>query len=195
MRKALIMRTPDVVPADRDLSAPEEPSLPLCMKALEQEAPDALAIAVPKGVPIMRVGLWESVRYFIRTLNNIGVGRKDRVAVVLPNGPETVIALAGVMSCATAAPLNPNYSYKEFEFHLSDLNAKALLLPSGLESPAREIARQRGIGVLELTTRNEKKSVGLAARPEITIMNDNGNLLVSGRIGEIVIRCCAVQRR
>ena len=40
-------------------------------------------------------------------LNARGVGRGDRVAIVLPNGPEMATAFLAVAATATTAPLNP----------------------------------------------------------------------------------------
>jgi oxalate---CoA ligase len=85
-----------------------------------------------------------------RTLNGLGIGVADRVAIVLPNGPEMASAFLTVGSAATAAPLNPGYRYEEFDFYLSDLNAKALLILAGMDSPARAVANARGIPILEL---------------------------------------------
>lgn len=56
-----------------------------------------------------------------------GVERNDRVAIVLPNGPEMATIFVAVASCATAAPLNPAYREEEFRFYLDDLDAKALI--------------------------------------------------------------------
>ena len=42
-------------------------------------------------------------------LNAIGIGRGDRVAIVLPNGPEMATAFLAVACGATTAPLNPAY--------------------------------------------------------------------------------------
>ena len=44
-----------------------------------------------------------------RALNGLGIGRGDRVALVLPNGPEMATAFLGVACGATTAPLNPAY--------------------------------------------------------------------------------------
>jgi acyl-CoA synthetase (AMP-forming)/AMP-acid ligase II len=60
------------------------------------------------------------------------------------------LAFLGVSSAAVCAPLNPAYRSEEFEFFLSDLGAKALVLPQEMDSPARAIAAKRGIRVLEL---------------------------------------------
>ena len=74
-------------------------------------------------------------------LRRIGIGANDRVAIVLPNGPEMVTAFLAVASIAASAPLNPGYRTEEFEFYLSDLGAKALIVEAGSSSPAIEVAR------------------------------------------------------
>jgi acyl-CoA synthetase (AMP-forming)/AMP-acid ligase II/acyl carrier protein len=84
-------------------------------------------------------------------LNRHGIVRNDRVAVVLPNGLEAAAAFISIASCATYAPLNPAYGPDEFDFYLSDLNAKALVVLAGQSSPAREVAAARKIQIFELT--------------------------------------------
>jgi non-ribosomal peptide synthetase component F len=63
-------------------------------------------------------------------LNSMGLGRGDRVAIVLPNGPEMAVAFLAVASVATCAPLNPGYRAEEYDFYLRDLNATALIVQS-----------------------------------------------------------------
>ena len=86
----------------------------------------------------------------IASLNEIGIGRNDRVAIVLPNGPEMATAFIAISSGATSAPLNPAYRTDEFEFYMSDLGAKALVVEQGSASPAIEAAKKLGIVVLTL---------------------------------------------
>ena len=62
--------------------------------------------------------------------------------IVLPNGPEMATAFVGVASGATSAPLNPAYKADEFEFYMSDLNAKALIVEAGSNSPAIAVAQE-----------------------------------------------------
>ena len=83
-------------------------------------------------------------------LNGLGIGRNDRVAIVLPNGPEMATAFIAVAAAATTAPLNPAYRAEEFDFYLADLNARALLIRQGMDSPSRAVAAARGIPVIEL---------------------------------------------
>ncbi len=84
------------------------------------------------------------------SLNGHGIGRNDRVAIVLPNGPEMATAFIAMASSATAAPLNPSYRSDEFKFYFEDLRAKALVVEAGSTSPALEVARELGIRVLTL---------------------------------------------
>ena len=86
----------------------------------------------------------------VAALNTLGVGRGDRVGIVLPNGPEMATAFLGVAAGAVAAPLNPAYRAEEFEFYLSDLGAKALVVAAGGTGPALAAARKLGIFVFEL---------------------------------------------
>ncbi len=62
--------------------------------------------------------------YTVKKLNGYGIGRNDRVAIVLKNGPEMAASFLAVACGTTSAPLNPAYRADEFEFYLSDLNAK-----------------------------------------------------------------------
>src|SRR6185503_5770769 len=85
--------------------------------------------------------------------------------IVMPNGPEMASAFLGVACGATSAPLNPAYRATEFDFYLSDLNAKALLVQSGWDSPARESARGRGIPIIEVS-RDSEQAAGVLSFSE-----------------------------
>ena len=86
----------------------------------------------------------------VTQLNGWGIGRNDRVAIVLKNGPEMAASFLAVACGTTSAPLNPAYRADEFEFYLSDLKAKALIVEKGSDSPAVEVAKKLGITLLEL---------------------------------------------
>ncbi len=86
----------------------------------------------------------------VKTLNSIGIGRGDRVAIVLPNGAEMATAFLAVAAGASAAPLNPLYRADEFDFYMSDLGAKALMVLEGDNTPAIGVAQARDIPVLTL---------------------------------------------
>jgi len=108
------------------------------------------AIGAPATKDLTYGRLRALVERTISSLNQIGVGRGDRVAIVLPNGPEMATAFIAIASGATAAPLNPAYKAAEFEFYLSDVNAKALVVEQGSTSPSIEVARNLGIAVITM---------------------------------------------
>ena len=84
------------------------------------------------------------------SLNKAGVGRGDRVAIVLPNGPEMAAAFVTVAQAAVTAPLNPAYRQEEFEFYLEDLGAKAIVLMAGDEGPAAQAAKKLGLATISV---------------------------------------------
>ena len=84
-------------------------------------------------------------------LHGMGIDASDRVAIVLPNGPEMATAFATVAQAATTAPLNPSYREDEYVFYLEDLNAKALLVEEGYEGPAFEAAQRLGMAIIRMS--------------------------------------------
>ncbi len=120
------------------------------IEALSAGRPDAPAIAAP-GRPILtRAGLVQQAAAILGALRSLGVGKGERVAMVMPNGPEMAAAFLGVASGAVAAPLNSAYRAEEFDFYLSDLEARVLLIEEGLESEARAVALRRGIDIVDV---------------------------------------------
>ncbi len=113
-------------------------------------AAEAPAIGAPGRTALSFGGLRALAGRTIAALNGMGIGRNDRVAIVAPNGPEMAAAFVAIAAGATTAPLNPGYKQDEFDFYLSDLNARALVILRGMDSPARAVATARGIPVVEL---------------------------------------------
>ncbi|MBI3948150.1 MAG: AMP-binding protein, partial [Armatimonadetes bacterium] len=141
-----------IVPDAMSLAGGNREPAPSCIadlvRAQAERSPDAVAIEAPGRAPLAYGRLYAHVRETVRRLNALGIGRGDRVALVLPNGPEMAVAFLSIAAGATCAPLNPGYREAEFDFYLSDLNAKALVVGTGMESPAIAVARSRGIPVL-----------------------------------------------
>jgi acyl-CoA synthetase (AMP-forming)/AMP-acid ligase II len=117
---------------------------------LAASADDAVAIAAPSAVPLTYKGLRQQVDETVAALNAAGVGRGDRVAIVAPNGPEMAAAFLSIAAAATSAPLNPQYRAEEFEFYLTDLNARALVVQADGPSAATDAAARLGVPVITL---------------------------------------------
>ena len=111
----------------------------------------APAIGAPERPDLTYDGLRGHVDRTVARLNELGLGRGDRVAIVLPNGPEMASAFVSLAAGVTTAPLNPAYRRQEYDFYLEDLGARALVVEAGSDSEAVDSARAIGIGVLELT--------------------------------------------
>jgi acyl-CoA synthetase (AMP-forming)/AMP-acid ligase II len=106
------------------------------IELLRQGEAPAPALVSTEGGAVSFEGLRAAVARLAGELRAAGIRRNDRVAIVLPNGPEMALTFLAVASCATAAPLNPAYREEEFRFYMQDLGAKALITMSGQETEA-----------------------------------------------------------
>jgi acyl-CoA synthetase (AMP-forming)/AMP-acid ligase II len=117
---------------------------------LSRGADNDPAIGAPGRPALTYAGLRAHVARTVGRLNDLGIGRNDPVAIVLPNGPEMASAFLAIGAGATTAPLNPAYRHDEFRFYLEDLEAKLLVVEAGSTSPALEVAGELGIDVATL---------------------------------------------
>jgi acyl-CoA synthetase (AMP-forming)/AMP-acid ligase II len=117
---------------------------------LAQGAESAAAVSAPGRPALSHGGLRRLIDTTLARLNGLGLGRNDRVAIVLDNGPEMATCFIACASGVASAPLNPAYRADEFEFYLSDLDAKALIVSRGSTSPAVEVAVKLGVPVIDL---------------------------------------------
>jgi amino acid adenylation domain-containing protein len=100
--------------------------------------PTSLALAAPGRSAVSYGRLLQQVEETAGVLNAAGLGRGDRIAAVLPNGPDMAAAFLAVAAGAVCAPLNPAYREAEFAFYLSDLKPRALIVDA--EAPAAALA-------------------------------------------------------
>jgi len=117
---------------------------------LARGSAESKAIGAPDCTPLSYAGLRDLAARTVEDLNAIGIGRGDRVAFVLGNGPELATAFVCIAAGAAAAPLNPGYHTEEFDFYLGDLRPKALVLEAGVASPSRAVAARLGIPIVEM---------------------------------------------
>jgi len=122
------------------------------LKALiASHAADRPAIGAPGRDWLSYDGLRGLTEEVTQSLNAMGIDAADRVAIVLPNGPEMATAFVSVAQAATTAPLNPAYREEEYAFYLEDLKAKALLVAEGYDGPAYAAAQSLGMDVIRLS--------------------------------------------
>ncbi|MGA9667261.1 MAG: acyl--CoA ligase [Gallionella sp.] len=163
-------------------------TLPEMIAIHAHDTPDAIAITAPAANPLTYRALHLLVENTVNELNRLGVGRGDRAGIVLPNCPEMAAAFVAIAGGCTAAPLNMAYRADEFEFYLSDLKVKALVVASGSDTPAREVATKLGIAILELTPHPESGagSFTLSGTAHAGKPNTNGGLAQADDIALIL---------
>ena len=125
-------------------------SLTTIHELLQVGSNDAIAVSGLDRSALTYAGLRKLVSETVAALNEFGIGRNDRVAIVLNNGPEMATAFVSMACCATTAPLNPAYKQDEFDFYLADLGAKVLVVEQGSDTPAVAAARAGNIRILDL---------------------------------------------
>jgi len=130
---------------------------PSSLRALLASAADnEPALSAPGRTALSHQGLRALIDTTIASLNALGIGRNDRVAIVLNNGPEMASCFLACACGVASAPLNPAYRADEFEFYLSDLHARALIVEQGSTSPAIAVAEKLGVRVLDLVAHADR---------------------------------------
>ncbi|MCB1445882.1 MAG: AMP-binding protein [Rhizobiaceae bacterium] len=120
------------------------------LELLRRGNTEAPALTAPGRAGLSYGGLRDFVRRIHRQLAARDIGPGDRVAIVLPNGPEMASSFLAVASGLSAAPLNPAYTEAEYAFYLSDLKPKLVMVDAGSDNPVRAAAAQLGMDVAEI---------------------------------------------
>lgn len=77
---------------------------------------------------------------FAAGLHKLGVGKGDRVAIMLPNIPQNVVAFFGILKLgAVVVNTNPTYTPRELKHQLQDCGAETILIISGLYETLKPI--------------------------------------------------------
>ncbi len=116
-------------------------------------APDRDAILAPGRPPVTYGKLWAGAKNTVGILRSAGVGRSDRVAVALPDGPEAAATLISVAAGAVCAPLNPSFTADEWRRYFVELRIAALVTRPDINSASRAVACELGISVFDLSIR------------------------------------------
>ena len=122
------------------------------------QGPDKPALLAPGREPLSYQHLLFQIHFVVQELNRFGIGRPDRVAVVLANGPELAASFLSISAAAAFAPLNPDFRESEFAFYLENLSARALVVECGVDSPARAAAASLNVPILELVPRTDREA-------------------------------------
>src|SRR5262249_30724926 len=146
---AMSLRGPaDKKPASRNF---------LCLQDLlayyGQVTPSHHAILAPGRAPLTYGRLWLQVNDLLGDLRSLGIEQSDRVAVVLPKGADSAVAIIGVAASAVCVPLHPGFAVDEWQRYFGALRIAALLTCTDVDSASRGVAYSLGIPVIDLSPR------------------------------------------
>ncbi len=141
--------------AHYDPGVPKEAPRPwLLFKALE-----ANAQRFPRRVALEFLGrsltyreLWREVEAFAKGLQEAGLRPGDRVAIMLPNSPQFVIAFYGtLLAGGVGVNVNPMYTPRELRHQLQDAGVQALVILDQLLPRYQEVKAEVPVRLLVRT--------------------------------------------
>ncbi len=112
--------------------------------------PEHNAIECPGHHPLTYRGLRSQIMYVVKTLNSLGFHRNDRIAIIMPAGPETAVIIISVMAGFTVVPLNPQNREQEYTSYFSQMAIKAIIVQKGYDTAATGVAESQVIPIIEL---------------------------------------------
>jgi acyl-CoA synthetase (AMP-forming)/AMP-acid ligase II len=113
------------------------------------------AIESPGYAPLSYRELRDQIAYVVKTLNAKGFNRNDRIAVITPGGPETAVLMISVMAGFTCVSINPRYKHDEYNRYFSRLRINAIIIQKGDDTPARSVAIERNLPVIEMVAQGK----------------------------------------
>ncbi len=123
----------------KEVRYPEKPLYFLLAEAARRFPHQVGAEFLGKRLPYAE--LWQETRRFAAALTSLGLQKGDRVAVMLPNSPQFMIAFYGtLLAGGVVVNTNPLYTPRELAHQLKDSGARFLVLLDLLWPRYAEIA-------------------------------------------------------
>lgn len=111
--------------------------------------PAAPALLAPGRPPLTYGALGAGIAHLVQTLRGHGIAPGDRIAVALPRGADSALALIAVASSCACVPVNPDLTADELQRYFSELKLTALVTRADMNSPSRDVARALDIAVID----------------------------------------------
>lgn len=130
-------------------------TLPQLLRNAAKEYPKHKAIHF-MGKELTFKQTFEKARNLAAYLQETGITKGDRVAVMLPNIPQTVISFYAIMLAgAIVVPVNPLYKEREIEFILNDSGAKAIITLDILYNRVKSVQEMTSVEQILVTSISE----------------------------------------
>lgn len=114
-----------------------------------RNTPAAPALLAP-GRPVLNYrGIGDRTQELVRTLRGLGIAPADRIAVALPRGADSALALIAVASSCACVPVIPDLTVDELQRYFSELNLTALVTRADTKSASRDVAKALDLAVID----------------------------------------------
>ncbi len=131
-------------------AAPAPATLAAALRRHALVRPRAPAVVAPGRLPLSYCELVRTVEEIGAGLRRGGAGRKTRIGIVLPSGPEAAVANIVVACHAIAVPLNPDLVETEFEERSAILRLDAVAVLDSTRTAAEAVAERRRFRVFKV---------------------------------------------
>jgi oxalate---CoA ligase len=145
-----------------------------------ESTPQLPALIEPNGATLNYKKLWNLMLAVGCRLQEAGIGSRETVAVLLPQGAMQILAVAGVLNHCICVPLQPRTTLAEVEALLRRLAASAVIVSPEFESEANAAS---AMGLTVLIARQEESpgdwQIRRPARlPQLPTINSDAILLL-----------------
>ncbi|MFB6464953.1 amino acid adenylation domain-containing protein [Bradyrhizobium tunisiense] len=114
-----------------------------------RKTPTAPALLAP-GRPALNYGaLGAMTQDLVHALRRLGMTPADRIAVALPRGADSALALIAVASSCACVPVNPDLTADELQRYFSELKLSALVTQTDMSPASREAAKALDIAIID----------------------------------------------
>lgn len=119
---------------------------------------EAPAILAPGKRSLSYGTLYRQMQYVGEKIRSLGIEVHDRIALMVPDGPEMAVALLSIASASACVPLNSHLKEGECECYLEEVGVKAFIVQKGLDSPGLKAAQKKGVMIITLVPLHEKEA-------------------------------------
>jgi long-chain acyl-CoA synthetase len=150
----------------------EYPAVPLhgLLEHTAERYPERVA-TIFFGAKLPYRALNEAANRFAHALLNLGLKRGDRVALMLPNCPQFLIAFYGTLKAgAVVTAVNPLYTLRELEYLLNDAEVETLVTLSKFYPTVEAVQRKTALRRVIVT--NIKEYLPMTRRTLFTLFKE-----------------------
>jgi acyl-CoA synthetase (AMP-forming)/AMP-acid ligase II/thioesterase domain-containing protein/aryl carrier-like protein len=135
--------------------------------------PAACALLAPGRLPLTYARLYVEIQKHARVLRAIGISNEDRVALLLPNGPEAALGFLATSVVCGCAPLTPTCSANELDAALSRIKPKALIASLDLDAEKRATVAKHAINMIAASPDFEQEAGVFTLSASTTVRGGN----------------------